>query len=151
MKNWKIIALAAVAALAASAAPASASVSVVAANQDLAWFTHTIGGNNVSVDYIAASSEDPHHVDPRPSQVAKLSRADAVIRIGMDLDLWFDSLIRASGNSKIVQGGSGYIDPSVGVRKLEVPSGKLDPSKGDIHVYGNPHYLYGPQDVPAVV
>ena len=132
------------------AGPAQAKVDVVAANQDLAWFTRAIGGNRVSVEYLASSNQDPHSVDPRPSQVARLSRADAVVRIGMDLDLWFEPLIRAAGNSKITRGGKGYIDASRGIKALEVPSGKLDPSQGDIHVYGNPHYLYGPSQADTV-
>ena len=150
MKTFTILAASLLALCVAGVSPAAAKVDVVAANQDLAWVTTAIGGNRVSVDYLARSGQDPHRVDPRPSQVVKLAQADAVIRIGMDLDIWFDSLIRAAGNSKIVLGGRGYIDASNGVTKLEVPSGKLDPSKGDIHVYGNPHYLYGPSNLPVV-
>lgn len=151
MKALRLLSLAALALyVGAGAAPAAAKVNVVAANQDLAWITKTVGGNEVNVDYLAGANQDPHHIDPRPSQVVKLTRADMVVRIGLDLDLWFDSLIRAAGNSKIVQGGRGYVDPSQGVRLLEVPSGKLDPSKGDIHVNGNPHYLYGPSNLPIV-
>ena len=150
MKAFTIFAVSLLALCVAGVSPAAAKVDVVAANQDLAWVTTAIGGNRVGVDYLARSGQDPHRVDPRPSQVVKLAQADAVIRIGMDLDIWFDSLIRAAGNSKIVPGGRGYIDASTGVTKLEVPSGKLDPSKGDIHVYGNPHYLYGPSNLPVV-
>jgi zinc/manganese transport system substrate-binding protein len=138
------------AALLFATAPAQAKVDVVAATQDLAWVTQAVGGKAVSVDYIAGSTQDPHRVDPRPSQVAKIARADAIVRVGLDLDLWFDSLIRAAGNGKIVPGGKGYIDASKGVSMLEIPSGKLDPSKGDIHIYGNPHYLYGPSKLPQV-
>ena len=80
-------------------------VNVMAADQNLAWFTQTIGGKNVTVAYLASSTEDPHHVEPRPSQVAKLSHADLVVRIGMDLDLWLDSLLRAAANGKVSPGG----------------------------------------------
>jgi zinc/manganese transport system substrate-binding protein len=150
MKNWKLILAAAGALLAGSASPAAAKVTVVAANQDLAWVVRTIGGPAVTVDYLARSTEDPHAVEPRPSQVARLTRADAVVRIGMDLDLWFDSLIRASANPRIQAGGRGHIDASRGIRALEIPSGKLDPSRGDIHVHGNPHYFYGPSNLSVV-
>jgi zinc/manganese transport system substrate-binding protein len=136
--------------LGAGAGPAHAKVDVVAATQDLAWVTRTVGGSNVSVDYLASSSQDPHRVDPRPSQVAKIGRADAVVRVGLDLDLWFDPLIREAANSKVTSSGKGYIDASRGIRLLEIPSGKLDPSKGDIHIYGNPHYFYGPSNLPRV-
>lgn len=150
MKLFKIIASATLALLAAGAAPASAKVNVVAANQDLAWVASAVGGNRVSVDYIAKSGQDPHHVDPRPSQVVRLANADMVIRIGMDLDIWFDSLIRAAGNGKIVTGARGYVDASQGISPLEIPTGKLDPSRGDIHIYGNPHYLFGPSNLRIV-
>ena len=132
------------------AAPAAAKVNAVAANQDLAWVTQTIGGNQVSVDYFAASNQDPHQIEPRPSQVARLARANLLVRIGMDLDLWLDSLIRAAANSNVSPGGKGYVDASQGLRALEVPTGKLDPSKGDIHVYGNPHYMYAPSNIRLV-
>lgn len=135
--------------LAAGAAPARAAVDVVTSNQDLAWLVKEVGGKNVNVEFLAGSSQDPHFVQPRPSQVARLSRADMVVRIGMDLDTWFDSLTRAAGNSKIVQNGPGYVDASVGVRALQVPQGKLDPSRGDIHIYGNPHYFFGPSNIPV--
>lgn len=145
------IALFSAVALFGGALPAHAKVDVVAATQDLAWATQAVGGSNVTVDYLASSNQDPHRVDPRPSQVAKISRCDAVVRVGLDLDLWFDSLIRAAGNGKITPGARGYIDASQGIRLLEVPSGKLDPSKGDIHIYGNPHYFYGFNNLPTVL
>jgi zinc/manganese transport system substrate-binding protein len=133
-----------------SAAPASAAVKVVATSQDLAWLTKAMGGDQVTVSYLGSSNTDPHHVEPRPSQVLELSKADMVVRVGMDLDLWMESLLRSSGNGKIQPGAKGYVDTSVGFAKLEVPAGKLDPSKGDIHVYGNPHYFSGPMVIPAV-
>jgi zinc/manganese transport system substrate-binding protein len=150
VKTFRIFALAALATCVAGAAPAAAKVNVVAANQDLAWVTSQVGGDRVSVDYIAKAGEDPHRIDPRPSQVVKIARADAVVRIGMDLDLWFDALLRAAANGKVVAGARGYIDASRDIHPLEIPSGKLDPSKGDIHVYGNPHYLFGPSNLRPV-
>src|SRR4051812_39026745 len=104
MKTSRILTLAALALCVGAAAPASAKVNVMAANEDLAWVTGQVGGGNVSVDFIARGDQDPHHIEPRPSQVAKLSGAKLLVRIGMDLDLWMDSLIRASGNGGISPG-----------------------------------------------
>jgi zinc/manganese transport system substrate-binding protein len=133
-----------------SALPASAKIDVVTTDQSLAWVVSAIGGKNVSVDYFASSNQDPHLVEPRPSQVVRMSRADVLVRAGMDLDLWLDSLIRASGNAKIAVNGRGYVDASRGIKALQIPSGKLDPSQGDIHVFGNPHYLFGPSNLKIV-
>src|SRR5437879_4900007 len=137
MKFLKFLFGAALALFAAGAAPANAAVKVVTSTQDLAWVAKAIGGNQVTVAYICPSNQDPHKVEPRPSQVLQLSQADMVVRIGMDLDLWMDSLLRASANGKIMPGAKGYVDSSAGIHRLEIPSGKLDPSHGDIHVYGN--------------
>jgi ABC-type Zn uptake system ZnuABC Zn-binding protein ZnuA len=76
--------------------------------------------------------------------VVKLSRAKVFARIGMDLDIYADSVLEKSGNATVMRGGSGYCDCSVGLRVQELPPAKLDGSMGDIHVYGNPHYLMDP-------
>lgn len=148
MRSLRVFAFCLLALLCAGSAPAEAKVDVVTSDQNLSWLVKEIGGGNVSTEFLAGSGQDPHFVQPRPSQVARLSRADLVVRVGMDLDIWFDSLTRAAGNSKIVQGAPGYVDASLGVKALQVPQGKLDPSRGDIHIYGNPHYFYGPTNLP---
>lgn len=150
MRNLPIIG-ALLALLALGATPAHAKVRVVAATDNLAWVTEQIGGNLVSVDFLARGDQDPHMIEARPSQVAKLSHADVLVRIGMDLDLWMDPLIDAARNPKTSRGGRGYVDAHVGLHPLEVPSGKLDPSMGDIHVYGNPHYEFSPECVRTIV
>lgn len=150
MKAFRLLVCAALALGLGGAAPASAAVKVVASSQDLGWLTKELGGGQASVSFLCSSNQDPHRVEPRPSQVLEISKADMVVRVGMDLDLWFDALIRASGNGKIQPGAKGYVDASQGFAKLEVPTGKLDPSKGDIHVFGNPHYFTGPFQIPYV-
>jgi len=137
--------------LALGSAPVHAAVRVLAATDNLAWITQQIGGNHVTVDYISRGDQDPHMIEARPSQVAKLARADMLVRIGMDLDLWMDALLDAARNPKIARGAQGYVDAHVGLHPLEIPSGKLDPSMGDIHVYGNPHYEFSPEVVRTVV
>ena len=126
--------------------PAAAVVHVVTSTTDFADITYRIGGERVQVESLASGSQDLHHVEPRPSFVTKLSRADMVVRIGMDLDLWMDSLLAASRNGKVCEGGAGYVNASNGIKAIEVPTGKVDASKGDIHIYGNPHYWLDPMN-----
>src|SRR5260370_33654546 len=90
-------------------------------------------------------------IEARPSQVARLANADMLVRIGMDLDLWLDALLDAARNPKIARGARGYVDAHVGLRPGEGPSGKLDPSMGDIHIYGNPHYEFSPEGLRTIV
>jgi zinc/manganese transport system substrate-binding protein len=138
MKKWWIILLT------LFALPAAAQVRVVATFTDLADIVKQIGGAHVQVSSLARPQDDFHLVTPRPSMALDLSRAKLFVRVGMDLDLWADDLLAAARNASILRGASGYVDCSVGVKKLEVPTGRVDPSMGDIHIYGNPHYLFDP-------
>jgi len=115
MKFLKFLSAAALALFAAGAAPANGAVKVVTSSQDLAWVVKTIGGNQVTVSYLGSSNQDPHHVEPRPSQVLEISHCDLAVRTGMDLDTWFDSLLRSSGNGKVMPGAKGYVDSSSGI------------------------------------
>jgi ABC-type Zn uptake system ZnuABC Zn-binding protein ZnuA len=89
-------------------------------------------------------------VEPRPSMVFKLKKADLVVRVGLDLDMWMDSLINAAKSKKLFYGAPGYVDASAGMPLLEKPEGKVDASMGDIHIYGNPHYWLDPANAKIV-
>jgi zinc/manganese transport system substrate-binding protein len=123
---------------------ARADIKVVTTDTTLADIARRVGGNKVSVESLSKGTDDPHQVDPRPTMVVKLSHAQVFARIGMDLDMWADSLIERAGNSQIAKGGRGYANCSDNLKVQEIPPAKLDPSMGDIHVYGNPHYLMDP-------
>jgi zinc/manganese transport system substrate-binding protein len=133
-------------ALAALPALAQAAVKVVASSTDLAAIAREIGGGRVQVESLARGDQDLHRVEPRPSFVARLAKADMVVRLGMDLDVWMDALLQSARNAGIRKGGKGYVDASAGIAALEVPTGKVDGSKGDIHIYGNPHYWLDPEN-----
>lgn len=126
--------------------PALASISVVAATPELADITKSIGGSSVSVYSIAKPNQDYHMIEPRPSDVGRISRADVVVRIGLDLDMWMDALMNAASNGRVNKGGSGYVDASVGIARLEIPHEQITGASGDIHVDGNPHYFYDPEN-----
>lgn len=121
-----------------------AQISVVTTDTILADLARRVGGDQVKVESLSRGVDDPHHVDPRPSMVLKVARAKVVCRIGMDLDIWLDPILDKAGNAQVSPGGKGYCDCSKNIRPLEIPEGKLDPSMGDLHVYGNPHYLMDP-------
>jgi zinc/manganese transport system substrate-binding protein len=125
-------------------------IDVVAATPELADITKQVGGDKVSVYSIAKPNQDYHMIEPRPSDVSRIARADMVVRIGLDLDMWLDALMNAAGNPKVRHGGPGYVDASAGVAKLEVPRESITGASGDIHVYGNPHYFYDPENAKIV-
>lgn len=125
-------------------------IKVVTTTEDLKSLVEYIGGDRVTVSSLSKGSQDIHQIEPRPSMVTKLRDADMLVKIGMDLDMWVDSLVETARNSNLFYGKSGYCDASVGIEKLEVPTGKIDASMGDIHIYGNPHYLLSPESAKAV-
>lgn len=123
---------------------AAAQVKVVSTLPDLASITRYVGGDNVDVFSIAKGYQNPHFVDPKPSYIVKLSRADMFVTVGLDLEKgWAPQLLESSRNSNIQRGNPGYVDASEGISLLQVPK-SVNPEEGDIHIYGNPHYWLDP-------
>jgi len=100
---------------------------------------------------VSTGKYDLHFFDPRPSQVMKLRKADLLVVGGLDVDIWIQGLIDASRNRRIRFGAVGYIDPSDGIRPIQVPKGRIDGAMGDVHPYGNPHYWVTQENVRIIV
>ena len=123
---------------------ADSKLQVVTTLPDLKSITELLGGDKVDVFAIATGFQNPHFVDPKPSYIMKLSKADLFITVGLDLETgWVPPLLNSARNAKIQKGNDGYIDASVNVPLLQVPS-SVNRAEGDIHVYGNPHYWLDP-------
>jgi ABC-type Zn uptake system ZnuABC Zn-binding protein ZnuA len=45
-----------------------------------------IGGNKVSVTSIATGYQNPHFVDPKPSYIISLTKANLFVTVGLDLE-----------------------------------------------------------------
>jgi ABC-type Zn uptake system ZnuABC Zn-binding protein ZnuA len=119
-------------------------INVVTTTADLKSITELIGGDKVDVSSIATGYQNPHFVDPKPSYIIKLSRADMFVTVGLDLETgWSPQLLSSSRNLKIQKGSNGYVDASAGVTLLQVPS-TINRGEGDIHIFGNPHYWLDP-------
>ena len=128
------------------AIPANAQkrLNVVTTLPDLKSIAEMIGGDHVDVFSIATGYQNPHFVDPKPSYILRLSRADMFVTVGLDLELgWVPALVNSARNSDIMRGGRGYVDASQGVPLLQVPT-SVSREQGDIHIYGNPHYWLHP-------
>ncbi len=117
---------------------------VVTSLTDLRSITELVGGDKVDVFAIATGFQNPHFVDPKPSYILKLSKADMFVTVGLDLETgWVPPLLNSARNAAIMVGGAGYVDASVNVPLLQVPS-SVNRGEGDIHIYGNPHYWLDP-------
>lgn len=145
MKNLIQAAAAAIAML--SSANAFAAINVVTTTQDLASIVKEIGGDKVVVVGLAKGYQDPHNVDPKPSFILAVSRADLLIAVGRELEIaWLPPLITQSRNAKIQPGANGYLDASGNVKILEIPTGQITRAMGDVHPSGNPHYWLDPNN-----
>jgi zinc/manganese transport system substrate-binding protein len=130
---------------------AEAALKVVTSTPDLASIAKEVGGTNIEVTSLALSTQDPHFVDAKPHLALKLADADLLIALGLDLEVgWLPTLQTGSRNGKIQSGGTGFLDCSQFVKVLEVPGEKVDRSQGDVHPYGNPHYMFDPRQVARV-
>ena len=70
--------------------------------------------------------QDPHFVEPKPSYILRLQRADLLVAIGRDLEAgWLPPLVRQSRNAAVQPGARGYLDASRTVRILDIPPGQI--------------------------
>jgi zinc/manganese transport system substrate-binding protein len=128
-----------------------AEVAVVATTPDLASVARAVGGNRVKVIAMSLPTQDPHWVDAKPSLALALAKSDLLVLTGAELEIgWLPALLTGSRNGNIQPGARGYLDASTFVDLLEVPTGKIDRSMGDIHASGNPHYMLDPRRVERV-
>jgi ABC-type Zn uptake system ZnuABC Zn-binding protein ZnuA len=136
-------------ATAALIAPASAraAIHVVATTQDLESLAKEVGGDKVDTDSLAKGYQDPHQVEPKPSFILKLNKADLLIVVGRELEIgWLPPLINQARNPRIQPGSPRYLDASQFAHILEIPTGQITRAMGDVHPQGNPHYWLSPEN-----
>ncbi len=119
---------------------------VVATLSTFADLAKTVGGDYVVVSSIASPRFDPHFIEPKPSDVLRVKKAEFFVHAGLDLEAWRGPLLDAAGNRRVMQGGDRELDLSRGIALLEVPDRAISRAEGDIHLYGNPHYWTDPQN-----
>ncbi|HYM81948.1 MAG TPA: metal ABC transporter substrate-binding protein [Candidatus Limnocylindria bacterium] len=124
---------------------AAAKVRVAASLNDFASIASSVGGDQVEVFAVARPTSDAHRVEALPSYMVRVSRAQLYLKVGLGLDQWADAIIDGSRNSRLT-----VVDCSRGVRVLEVPTGRVDASMGDVHPSGNPHYWLDPRNGAVV-
>ncbi len=128
-------------------APAHAKLNVVTTTTDLAALVQAVGGDAVEVHSIVRGVQDPHYTEAKPSYMRRVNRANLLVAVGLQLEIvWLPLLINGARNLGIVPGSQGYLDASQGLPVLEVPSGQIDRSQGDIHPEGNPHFWLDPRN-----
>ena len=143
---WMAV-LSGVATPSAHAAEQGKPLRVCATLPDLGSLAREVGGDQVTVTVFAKGMENPHFVEAKPSFVKALSKADLFVQGGLELEAaWAPVLLLNARNGKVQPGNAGYVDASAVITPLEVPTGSVDRSMGDVHPEGNPHYLLDPMN-----
>ena len=125
---------------------ANDTLSVFACEPEWAALVKQLGGDRVDVYSATTAKQDPHHVQARPSLIAKARRADLLVCSGAELEVgWLPLLLRKAGNARIAsEEGQFFAADYVG--KLEIPQ-ELDRRHGDVHAAGNPHIHTSPVNI----
>lgn len=131
-------------------APAGAALKVFACEPEWAALAVEVGGARVETFTATTGLQDVHHVQARPSLIARLRGADLMVCTGSEYEGgWLPMLQRQAANPRIQPGAPGYFEASSVVEMLEVPA-RVDRAEGDVHPHGNPHVQTDPRNLIPV-
>ena len=130
------------------AARARERIAIVTTTGDLRSLTEAVGGARVEVTALTPPGFDPEEYQPRPQDLVRVRKAQVVVRVGLDFDLWVDRLL-AQASGSVRRGAPGYVDASFGVATLDVRGLSIG-GEGHAHGSGNPHYWLDPRNAEII-
>ena len=136
--------------MAAWVIPASAALNVFATVPEWGALAAELGGDKVSVYAATNALQDPHHVEAKPSLIARARGADLIVATGAELEIgWLPLVLQQAGNPKVQPGQPGYFEAAPFVTLLDKPA-RLDRAEGDVHAAGDPHIQTDPRNIARV-
>jgi zinc/manganese transport system substrate-binding protein len=130
--------------------PARADLNVFATVPEWGALVTELGGDKVKVYTATNALQDPHHVEAKPSLIARARSADLIVATGAELEIgWVPLVLQQAGNPKVRPGQPGYFEAAAYVPMLEKPV-RLDRAEGDVHPLGNPHIQTDPRNIARV-
>jgi ABC-type Zn uptake system ZnuABC Zn-binding protein ZnuA len=113
----------------------------VTTSADLKSLVEAVGGGRVEAHSLAAPEQDPHAIELKPAQLARLRSAVLLVRVGLDHEPWLAPL-------KV---DCPVVDASQGVRLLQTETPRLRVERqAHSHAYGNTHYWLDPQNARPI-
>src|SRR5438094_10663789 len=101
----------AVLALAVFSPLADAALNVFATVPEWGALAEELGGDKVKVYTATNPLQDPHHVEARPSLIARARSADLVVATGAELEVgWLPLVLQQAGNPKVQPGTPGHFE-----------------------------------------
>jgi zinc/manganese transport system substrate-binding protein len=143
--KWMLAAM-----LAVAFSPAHAALSVFATVPEWGALAEDLGGDKVKVYTATNALQDPHHIEARPSLIARARNADLVVATGAELEIgWLPLVIQQAGNPKVRPGQPGHFEAAAFVTLSDKPA-RLDRADGDVHAAGDPHIQTDPRNIARV-
>lgn len=134
----------------AMSTPASAALKIFACEPEWDALAREIGGDKVKSETATTALQDVHHIEARPSLIAKVRSANLLVCTGADLEVgWLPMLVRQAGNREVQPGRPGYFLAADAVDRLDIPT-HVDRAMGDVHPFGNPHIHLHPHRMAQV-
>ncbi|HEY8623374.1 MAG TPA: zinc ABC transporter substrate-binding protein, partial [Casimicrobiaceae bacterium] len=131
-------------------APAGATLNVFATVPEWGALAEELGGDKVKIYTATNALQDPHHVEAKPSLIARARSADLVVATGAELEIgWLPLVLQQAGNPKVQPGKPGYFEAAPFVNLLDKPA-RLDRAEGDVHAAGDPHIQTDPRNIARV-
>ena len=136
-----------------AAAPAwgGGPLAVVTTSTDLKALVEAVGGSRVQVESLAPPLHDPHLVEVRPGQLAKLKDAALLVRIGLDHEPWLARVLRSVKDPRFSLGSAHYLDTSKTIQLLQAETPRVRGER-DVphHGFGNTHYWLDPENARPI-
>lgn len=133
--------------LAAAPAWGGGALPVVTTSTDLKALVEAVGGDRVQVDNLAPPLLDPHAIDVKPGQLAKIKAAALLVRIGLDHEPWLARVLRSVNDPRFVPGSPHYLDTSKGIQLLQAQRPRIRAERGvHVHGFGNTHFWLDPEN-----
>ena len=130
--------------------PACADLNVFATVPEWGALAAELGGDKVKVYTATNALQDPHHVEAKPSLIARARTADLVVATGAELEVgWLPLVLQQAGNPRVQPGRPGYFEATAFVTLLGKPA-RLDRSEGDVHPAGDPHIQTDARNIARV-
>jgi ABC-type Zn uptake system ZnuABC Zn-binding protein ZnuA len=138
-------------ALADAGRPGDRGLSVVTSSTDLKALVEEVGRERVRVESLTAALQDPHAVDVKPGQLARLRRADLLVRVGLDHEPWLDRALAALGDERLAHGSRHRVDVARGLELLQADTPRIRSERGaHVHGFGNPHVWLDPENARPI-
>lgn len=129
-----------------SSSTAIAKPVVVATVPALAQIAQAVGDIDIDVKTLTSIGHDPNVFSPRPGHARALSDATLLFSAGFGLESsWLPSLIKRSGNIKIIPGSDGYLSGGDAIEAIGVPRGMSSQQISQWSPDKNPYWWLDPE------